>query len=118
MLLHCLILYVPPAASVFSVVPLSGAEWGAIFWLSFPVILVDELLKYLTRCACMAFWPIMMLPGVGKSPPTLVPCAGGAWNAHWHEMPMEQCGDGLSWRLPNKAGTVWAAWAAGARAWA
>ena len=52
MLLHCFILYVPPAATVFSVVPLNGSEWGAVFWLSFPVILVDEVLKYLTRCAC------------------------------------------------------------------
>jgi hypothetical protein len=61
MLLHCFILYVPAAALVFSVVPLSGAEWGAVFWLSFPVILVDELLKYLTRCASQAFFDIMLL---------------------------------------------------------
>lgn len=47
--LHAFILYVPPAAALFSVVPLSGAEWGAVVWLSFPVILVDEVLKYLTR---------------------------------------------------------------------
>ncbi len=50
MALHCFILYVPPAALMFSVTPLSAAEWGAVVWLSFPVILVDEFLKYLTRC--------------------------------------------------------------------
>ena len=52
MALHAFILYVPPAATLFSVVPLSGAEWVAVLWLSFPVILVDEVLKYLTRSGC------------------------------------------------------------------
>ena len=54
MALHCFILYVPPAALIFSVTPLSAAEWVAVIWLSFPVILVDEFLKYLTRCRRMA----------------------------------------------------------------
>jgi magnesium-transporting ATPase (P-type) len=51
MVLHCFILYVPAAASVFSVAPLSSAEWVAVLWLSFPVIILDECLKYVSRCA-------------------------------------------------------------------
>ena len=50
MLLHCGILYIPGLSLLFSVAPLSAAEWGAILWLSFPVILVDEALKLVTRC--------------------------------------------------------------------
>jgi hypothetical protein len=51
MALHCAILYVPPLALLFSVTALGAAEWRAILWLSFPVILMDEALKYVTRCA-------------------------------------------------------------------
>ncbi len=50
MALHAFILYVPPAAAMFSVTPLNASEWLAVLWLSFPVILVDEVLKYITRC--------------------------------------------------------------------
>ena len=49
--LHCAILYVRPLALLFSVTALGAAEWRAILWLSLPVIAVDELLKYITRCA-------------------------------------------------------------------
>jgi len=49
MTIHMLILYVPPAAHVFTVAPLSVAEWVAVLWLSFPVILVDEVLKNVSR---------------------------------------------------------------------
>ena len=51
MALHAFILYVPPAAAMFSVTPLNASEWLAVLWLSFPVILVDEVLKYITRCS-------------------------------------------------------------------
>jgi Ca2+-transporting ATPase/Ca2+ transporting ATPase len=37
MLLHVLILYVHPLAVLFSVTPLSWAEWTAVLYLSFPV---------------------------------------------------------------------------------
>jgi Ca2+-transporting ATPase len=47
--LHCLILYVPALADVFSIVPLSGSEWALVALLSLPVILLDELLKWLGR---------------------------------------------------------------------
>jgi magnesium-transporting ATPase (P-type) len=47
--IHMLILYLPPAARVFTVSPLSAREWAAVLWLSFPVILVDEALKHVSR---------------------------------------------------------------------
>mmetsp|Transcript_26541 Transcript_26541/g.32169 ORF Transcript_26541/g.32169 Transcript_26541/m.32169 type:complete len:1011 (-) Transcript_26541:448-3480(-) len=46
---HFLILYVPVCAVIFAVAPLSYAEWKAVLWLSFPVIIVDEVLKYISR---------------------------------------------------------------------
>jgi Ca2+ transporting ATPase len=49
MALHCLILYVPWLATTFSVAPLGYKEWRAIIWFSFPVILVDEILKLISR---------------------------------------------------------------------
>jgi len=49
MLLHFAILYIPALASVFGVTALDYSEWRAILWLSFPVILVDEVLKAITR---------------------------------------------------------------------
>ena len=56
MLLHVMILYTPALAPVFSVVPLTAYEWKAVVFLSFPVILVDEALKFVTR-------NFMMYPG-------------------------------------------------------
>mmetsp|Transcript_35412 Transcript_35412/g.67767 ORF Transcript_35412/g.67767 Transcript_35412/m.67767 type:complete len:1022 (+) Transcript_35412:120-3185(+) len=49
MSLHFLIIYVPFLALVFTVAPLDYHEWKAVVWLSFPVILVDEVLKYISR---------------------------------------------------------------------
>ena len=49
MLLHCFILYVPWAALLFSVEPLDAEAWLAVLCLSFPVIVIDELLKVATR---------------------------------------------------------------------
>lgn len=49
MVLHVLILYVQPLAILFSVTPLSWTEWKAVLFLSFPVILVDEVLKFSSR---------------------------------------------------------------------
>ena len=67
MALHAFILYVPPAAAMFSVTPLNASEWLAVLWLSFPVILVDEVLKYITRC----------------KPGTLAPCTSYARPDKW-----------------------------------
>ncbi|KAK0581122.1 hypothetical protein LWI29_010209 [Acer saccharum] len=47
--LHCLILYVPFLADVFGIVPLSLNEWFLVILVSAPVILIDEVLKYVGR---------------------------------------------------------------------
>jgi len=49
MCLHVLILYVPWMNVTFSVAYLSLEEWKAVLWLSFPVIICDEVLKAFTR---------------------------------------------------------------------
>ncbi|KAK5831939.1 calcium-transporting ATPase 3, endoplasmic reticulum-type isoform X1 [Gossypium arboreum] len=49
MLLHILILYVPPLSTLFSVTSLSWNEWAVILYLSFPVIIIDEVLKFFSR---------------------------------------------------------------------
>ncbi|KAK3011505.1 hypothetical protein RJ639_011113, partial [Escallonia herrerae] len=47
--LHCLILYVPFLADVFGIVPLSLNEWLLVLFVSAPVILIDEFLKFIAR---------------------------------------------------------------------
>ncbi|KAK4418485.1 Calcium-transporting ATPase, endoplasmic reticulum-type [Sesamum alatum] len=47
--LHCLILYVPLLANVFGIVPLSLNEWLLVVLVSAPVILIDEVLKFVGR---------------------------------------------------------------------
>lgn len=48
--LHFLILYVPFLAEVFGIVPLSVNEWLLVVAVAFPVILIDEVLKFVGRC--------------------------------------------------------------------
>ncbi|GKV01074.1 hypothetical protein SLEP1_g13664 [Rubroshorea leprosula] len=48
--LHFLILYVPFLAQVFGIVPLSLNEWLLVVAVAFPVILIDEVLKFIGRC--------------------------------------------------------------------
>ncbi|XP_022752799.1 calcium-transporting ATPase 1, endoplasmic reticulum-type-like isoform X1 [Durio zibethinus] len=48
--LHFLILYVPFLAQVFGIVPLSLNEWLLVLAVAFPVILIDEVLKFIGRC--------------------------------------------------------------------
>lgn len=46
---HFLILYIPALSAMFDVVPLSVNEWLLVILFSFPVILIDELLKLIGR---------------------------------------------------------------------
>eukprot|EP00118_Oscarella_pearsei_P009630 m.56142 g.56142 ORF g.56142 m.56142 type:complete len:148 (+) comp34564_c0_seq2:2768-3211(+) len=48
-LLHFVLLYTPLLANVFQVTPLNGMEWIAVLELSFPVIFLDEILKFASR---------------------------------------------------------------------
>jgi Ca2+-transporting ATPase len=48
--LHFLILYVPFLAQVFGIVPLSFNEWLLVIAVAFPVVLIDEVLKFVGRC--------------------------------------------------------------------
>jgi Ca2+-transporting ATPase len=47
--LHFLILYVPVLASVFSIVPLSLNEWALVLLFASPVVVIDEVLKFVGR---------------------------------------------------------------------
>ncbi|KAF8739469.1 hypothetical protein AX14_009452 [Amanita brunnescens Koide BX004] len=47
--LHFMILYVPFFTALFAITPLNWIEWQAVLYLSAPVILLDEVLKYITR---------------------------------------------------------------------
>jgi len=49
MLLHFMIVYVPFFSRIFHVSPLSSEEWGAVLWISLPVLLLDEILKLISR---------------------------------------------------------------------
>jgi len=60
MALHVMILYVPWMNITFSVSYLSWKEWKAVLWLSFPVIVCEEILKAFTRKfkKRMRFWSV------------------------------------------------------------
>ena len=49
MSLHFLILYVDPFPSIFQICPLDGGEWAMVLKLSLPVVIMDEVLKWVTR---------------------------------------------------------------------
>ncbi|KAM7522264.1 hypothetical protein LguiA_012166 [Lonicera macranthoides] len=48
--LHFLILYIPFLAQVFGIVPLTLNEWLLVLAVALPVILIDEVLKFVGRC--------------------------------------------------------------------
>ncbi|XP_061353938.1 calcium-transporting ATPase 1, endoplasmic reticulum-type-like [Gastrolobium bilobum] len=48
--LHFLILYVPFLAQIFGIVPLSFREWLLVLVVASPVVLIDEILKFVGRC--------------------------------------------------------------------
>ncbi|EJD05979.1 Ca-transporting ATPase [Fomitiporia mediterranea MF3/22] len=45
MVLHVAILYIPFFTSLFAITPLNWTEWKAVLYISFPVIVIDEVLK-------------------------------------------------------------------------
>ncbi len=47
--LHFLILYQPFLAKIFGVCPLDEHDWWLVMYFSFPVILIDEILKFFGR---------------------------------------------------------------------
>ncbi|GFU91868.1 hypothetical protein TNCV_3192541 [Trichonephila clavipes] len=49
MTLHFIILYVDILSAVFSVCPLSVTEWFVVLKISFPVIILDETMKFFSR---------------------------------------------------------------------
>lgn len=46
---HMLILYVPIMNSIFGILPLNLYEWYLVLAFAFPVILIDEVLKFIGR---------------------------------------------------------------------
>ncbi|KAL4318005.1 hypothetical protein GQ457_18G005930 [Hibiscus cannabinus] len=65
--LHFLILYVPFLARVFGIVPLSTNEWLLVISVAFPVILIDELLKFIGRCTTGLRYPAISRPSKQKA---------------------------------------------------
>lgn len=49
MALHFMILYVPFFTKLFAIVPLNVDEWKGVLYISLPVIVLDEILKFVTR---------------------------------------------------------------------
>ncbi|KAL1993057.1 hypothetical protein VTN49DRAFT_3814 [Thermomyces lanuginosus] len=49
MALHFAILYVPFLRTLFAILPLTWSEWKAVLAISAPVIVIDELLKFIER---------------------------------------------------------------------
>lgn len=49
MVLHVGILYIPFFSNLFAILPLNKDEWYAVIWISAPVILIDEVLKWVSN---------------------------------------------------------------------
>jgi len=64
--LHFVILYVDVMATVFQVTPLSVAQWMTVMKFSLPVILIDEVLKWVARNYSDAIEGIVTVGGVKK----------------------------------------------------
>ncbi|KAL5740017.1 hypothetical protein ACOSP7_028900 [Xanthoceras sorbifolium] len=62
MILHILILYVHPLSILFSVTPLSLDDWTVVLYLSFPVIIIDEVLKFFSRKSSGIFCYFVYFP--------------------------------------------------------
>jgi P-type Ca2+ transporter type 2A len=64
MVLHFAILYIPFLQGLFSIVPLTWAEWQAVLLISAPVIVIDEALKFVERRIYAK--PVELRPTFGK----------------------------------------------------
>lgn len=64
MALHFMILYVEVLATVFQVTPLNMVQWMAVLKISFPVILLDETLKFISRKYSLGENPLFSCYGV------------------------------------------------------
>lgn len=49
MALHFILLYTPVLQTLFQIVPLNWNEWTAVIVISAPVLLIDEVLKWMER---------------------------------------------------------------------
>jgi len=49
MLLHCMICYVPFFEKIFGTVPLNQNDWLLVLVICFPVVILDEILKFFSR---------------------------------------------------------------------
>lgn len=49
MLLHAMILYVPFFETIFNTVPLNANDWLLVLACAFPVVILDEILKFFAR---------------------------------------------------------------------
>ena len=49
MSLHFMILHVDPLPMIFNICPLNLAEWKIVMKISLPVILLDEVCKFIAR---------------------------------------------------------------------
>ncbi|CAG8570883.1 6205_t:CDS:10 [Ambispora leptoticha] len=49
MLLHFMVLYMPFFSNLFAILPLNWIEWKAVLWISGPVIVIDEVMKFFSR---------------------------------------------------------------------
>jgi len=47
--LHCMICYIPFFNGIFGTVPLSKNDWILVMLFSVPVIIIDEILKFIAR---------------------------------------------------------------------
>ena len=47
--LHFVILYIPVFNDIFGILPLDRREWGMVILFSFPVCLIDEIIKLYVR---------------------------------------------------------------------
>lgn len=54
MALHFILLYTPVLQTLFQITPLNWNEWNAVLLISAPVLLIDEVLKWMERVFVVA----------------------------------------------------------------